>query len=149
MVARALHSLENGDAFRVAQELEGDDGVVYLRLEDGRGWACDSRSDQKSKVCVRDEASRYRAGGIELPPFPGGKAAAEAKAEDAGRTSKAAFTEAELEDVVLAVGRLREASSDSRGKLAEQLSPDMLVLVTDHLWAEQPRASLRDLAIGH
>merc|ERR1712232_132112 len=30
--------MEPGTVFRVAEEVDGSDGVVYLRLADGRGW---------------------------------------------------------------------------------------------------------------
>lgn len=43
-----------GDVFRVSQEFEGNNGVLFLRLDDGRGWVFD-RKPGWGIMCVRHE----------------------------------------------------------------------------------------------
>ena len=50
------HRLRPGEAFCAAQELyRGREGVLYLKLEDGRGWAFD-RIPGVGVMCVRRPA---------------------------------------------------------------------------------------------
>merc|ERR1719414_2791994 len=39
--AKSNAMLKPGDVFRVSQGLEGSDGILYLKLADGRGWFFD------------------------------------------------------------------------------------------------------------
>ena len=50
----AVGALKPGEVFRVAQEREGSDGILFLKLQDGRGWAAD-RTPQGGSLCVRHE----------------------------------------------------------------------------------------------
>jgi len=45
-----------GDIFPVSQELEGTDGILYLRLKDGNGWVFD-RKPGEGTLCVRHDPS--------------------------------------------------------------------------------------------
>merc|ERR1711933_424456 len=38
---RTEHKLESGEIFTIFERVQGCDGILYLRLEDGRGWTCD------------------------------------------------------------------------------------------------------------
>lgn len=40
---RVRQQLNPGDIFLVSKEKRGSDGITYLRLEDGRGWAFDAK----------------------------------------------------------------------------------------------------------
>lgn len=51
---RAGGELSPGDTFRVSQEHRGDDGILYLRLADGRGWLFEERPDV-GVLCERVE----------------------------------------------------------------------------------------------
>lgn len=44
-----------GETFQVSQELAGSDGVLYLQLDDGRGWVFESRDGSKI-LCHQHEA---------------------------------------------------------------------------------------------
>jgi len=46
--------LHSGEVFNVTQELQGVDGVLFLKLADGRGWVFDSWAGEGS-VCMREE----------------------------------------------------------------------------------------------
>lgn len=47
--------LQPGDVFQAVEEVEDDNGAVFLRLSDGTGWVCDHDPDGM-EVCVRHEA---------------------------------------------------------------------------------------------
>jgi len=47
-------SLRLGETFLVSQELSGSDGVLYLRLADGRGWVFDQKPGVGT-MCVPEE----------------------------------------------------------------------------------------------
>lgn len=54
---RTKNLLLPGDAFRVSTEIEGADGVLYLRLSDGRGWVFDKKPDGRT-MCSRLQAPK-------------------------------------------------------------------------------------------
>lgn len=62
---RTPHVLSPGDAFGVSEELKGEDGVLYLKLADGRGWAFDRKPDV-GVMCVR-QPSAPPPGPLSLP----------------------------------------------------------------------------------
>lgn len=64
-VLRNRPSLNMGDVVRVAQEQMGEDGITYLRLEDGRGWVYDTKPGVGT-ACVRDEGAADIAVGIDV-----------------------------------------------------------------------------------
>jgi len=47
--------LKHREAFRVDIERDGPDGMLYLKLEDGRGWVYDHMPGSTDKVCMRDQ----------------------------------------------------------------------------------------------
>eukprot|EP00933_Yihiella_yeosuensis_P072936 TRINITY_DN81493_c0_g1_i1.p1 TRINITY_DN81493_c0_g1~~TRINITY_DN81493_c0_g1_i1.p1 ORF type:complete len:344 (-),score=64.74 TRINITY_DN81493_c0_g1_i1:100-1131(-) len=55
---RASKVLLPGEVFRVSQEHRGADGILYLKLSDGRGWVFESK-DGVGKLCARYEACRF------------------------------------------------------------------------------------------
>lgn len=50
---RTEEELQPGEIFNVSEELRGDDGVLYLRLADGRGWVFDKKPGV-GIMCVRN-----------------------------------------------------------------------------------------------
>jgi len=52
---RTPHVMQPGDVFTVSEEREGSDGILYLRLADGRGWVFD-RKPGAGNMCVRHPA---------------------------------------------------------------------------------------------
>jgi len=49
---RTKYGLTPGQVFLVSQELRGEDGVLYLKLEDGTGWVFNSKPDFGT-ICER------------------------------------------------------------------------------------------------
>merc|ERR1712039_785806 len=41
--ARTAHVMDHGKTFDVSEEKEGANGVIYLKLSDGRGWLFDKK----------------------------------------------------------------------------------------------------------
>jgi len=60
---RTDEMLNPGDAFRISQGLEGTDGILYLKLADGRGWLFD-RMPGVGIMCVE-----YRTESTSRAPF--------------------------------------------------------------------------------
>eukprot|EP00931_Biecheleriopsis_adriatica_P061903 TRINITY_DN37249_c0_g1_i1.p1 TRINITY_DN37249_c0_g1~~TRINITY_DN37249_c0_g1_i1.p1 ORF type:complete len:457 (-),score=103.72 TRINITY_DN37249_c0_g1_i1:47-1417(-) len=53
--ARNGHALKPGEFFRVDEELSSSDGILFLRLADGRGWLFDKKPGI-GVMCARHEA---------------------------------------------------------------------------------------------
>uniref|UniRef100_A0A7S0AFL6 Uncharacterized protein n=1 Tax=Pyrodinium bahamense TaxID=73915 RepID=A0A7S0AFL6_9DINO len=53
---RTPHMLQPGEVFVASEELQGRDGVLYLKLADGRGWVFD-RKPEVGIMCVRQTAA--------------------------------------------------------------------------------------------
>jgi hypothetical protein len=51
--------LPKGELFQVSQRARGDDGVLYLKLADGRGWAIEQTPGEPA-VCVRQDGWRKK-----------------------------------------------------------------------------------------
>ena len=49
--------LTSGEVFEAAEEKNGEDGRIFLRLADGRGWAYDRSSKDFSRIVVKEVAS--------------------------------------------------------------------------------------------
>lgn len=62
---RTAHVMQPGEVFSVSEELEGRDGILYLRLADGRGWIFD-RKPEAGRMCVRHPSAPHPAMG--MPP---------------------------------------------------------------------------------
>eukprot|EP00449_Zooxanthella_nutricula_P009942 CAMPEP_0198513768 /NCGR_PEP_ID=MMETSP1462-20131121/16266_1 /TAXON_ID=1333877 /ORGANISM="Brandtodinium nutriculum, Strain RCC3387" /LENGTH=478 /DNA_ID=CAMNT_0044243193 /DNA_START=21 /DNA_END=1454 /DNA_ORIENTATION=- len=58
--------LQPGEVFCVSQEKAGADGVLFLELADGRGWAFDQKPGV-GKMCERHKAAK---GNADVPPSP-------------------------------------------------------------------------------
>lgn len=56
---RADAVLQPGEVFGVSEEYQGADGVTYLKLADGRGWAFDIDSSLAA-LCVREKLAPQR-----------------------------------------------------------------------------------------
>lgn len=56
---RTTNRLMAGDVFCVSQEHKGMEGVTYLKLADGRGWAFDVKPGVGT-LCMRFQVLRYR-----------------------------------------------------------------------------------------
>uniref|UniRef100_A0A7S4VI64 Uncharacterized protein n=1 Tax=Alexandrium monilatum TaxID=311494 RepID=A0A7S4VI64_9DINO len=52
--ARTGNKLFPGEVFSVSQEQAGEDGILYLKLADGRGWVFD-RKPEVGVMCIRHE----------------------------------------------------------------------------------------------
>ena len=52
--AMTQHRLQRGEVFLVSAEIRGADGIQYLRLADGWGWAFDSTT-RHGELCHRQE----------------------------------------------------------------------------------------------
>merc|ERR1712232_1432997 len=47
-------TVKDGEIFQVSEERKDDDGMIYLKLADNRGWVIERRSDL-GVVCVRHD----------------------------------------------------------------------------------------------
>lgn len=59
--------MQPGEVFMVSEELEGKDGVLYLKLADGRGWVFDKKPGA-GMMCVRHPGISQPAAGAASPP---------------------------------------------------------------------------------
>ncbi|CAE8615696.1 unnamed protein product, partial [Polarella glacialis] len=63
---RSGERLKAGSIFHVSSEVAGDDGTLFLELDDGRGWAFD-RVPGVGTLCIRHEATRNSAAHVAAP----------------------------------------------------------------------------------
>jgi hypothetical protein len=59
--------LSNGEVFQVSHRARGEDGILYLQLADGRGWAIEQKPGEKPQ-CVRQDG--WKREGPVLPAGP-------------------------------------------------------------------------------
>ncbi|CAK9057534.1 unnamed protein product [Durusdinium trenchii] len=72
---RMPHALEPGEEFLVEREEMGTDGILYLKLADGRGWVFDQKPSL-GVICApaREKAALPRRSGAQEPAAPKPKA---------------------------------------------------------------------------
>ncbi|CAE8654132.1 unnamed protein product, partial [Polarella glacialis] len=63
---RSGERLKAGTIFHVSSEVVGDDGTLFLELDDGRGWAFD-RVPGVGTLCTRHETTRNSAAHVAAP----------------------------------------------------------------------------------
>ncbi|CAE8672712.1 unnamed protein product, partial [Polarella glacialis] len=63
---RSGERLKAGSIFHVSSEVAGDDGTLFLELDDGRGWAFD-RVPGVGTLCTRHETTRNSAAHVAVP----------------------------------------------------------------------------------
>merc|ERR1712032_1726358 len=85
-------TLAFGEQFLVSQEVRGADGVTFLRLSDGRGWAFD-RKPGVGMMCTKAQQVKYVASPTSSAPASpvqrGAEAASPGSAKDSKKKKKA------------------------------------------------------------